>query len=76
MKYTSYREYREHPVFKAVRKAAWRLTGPQCEQCGAIATEMHHARYPAWGAFDTPGNMRALCHQCHCLAHSQHEMKL
>jgi hypothetical protein len=68
--YRSYREYLAHPVFLAVRKQVFERAAGICELCQlAIATEAHHRIYPAWGTFDHPDALVAVCHECHCKAH-------
>lgn len=71
--YRSYREYLRHPRFLAVRAEVMQRAQDCCEyeQCGAPATEVHHWRYPPWGAFDVPENMSAVCHPCHCRIHGK-----
>jgi hypothetical protein len=62
-------EYLRHPLYRIARAAAMRRARYICEDCTtARATETHHVHYPAWGAFDTPSNLRAVCHDCHCIA--------
>lgn len=68
--YKTYREYLQHPKFKAIRSVVMKRAGGVCEDCNiASATEVHHLRYPKWGAFDTPDNLIAICHACHCKRH-------
>jgi len=64
--YRTYAEYREHPVYLAARAAAMRAAEYRCLECGEPATEVHHLRYPPWGTFDLPSNLRPVCHDCHC----------
>jgi hypothetical protein len=78
-RYRSYAEYLRHPVFRAARAVAMRRAGSRCEECDAPATEVHHHRiqgvadeqpgapdYPAFGTFDSPANLKPVCHACHC----------
>lgn len=70
--YQGYENYRQHWLFLAVRAAVMRRAGNVCEVCcRRAATEVHHINYPEWGTFDTPGNLKALCHECHCKAHNK-----
>lgn len=62
-----YENYLRHWLFRIVRQVAMRRSGGKCERCGEVATEVHHNAYPTWGAFDTPGNIIAVCHACHCV---------
>lgn len=63
-------DYLHHPVFKAVRTVAMNRHNGLCQECRAVATEVHHQSYPKpWGSFDTPGNLIPLCHDCHCKRH-------
>jgi hypothetical protein len=67
MTYSTYDEYLAHPLFKIARAAAFRRANGVCEEChSAPPTEPHHLQYPVWGAFDTPSNIIAVCHDCHC----------
>lgn len=60
-------DYLRHPIYRAMRAAAMRRTNGRCSECGDLATEVHHVRYPKpWGAFDTPSNLNPICHACHC----------
>ena len=70
--YSSYAEYLRHPQFRRVRTQAMLRSGGRCEQCGdAAPSEVHHLRYPPWGTFDTPDNLVAVCHRCHCEIHGK-----
>jgi hypothetical protein len=69
--YKTYAEYLRHPKFRAVREVAMQRAGYRCEVCGAPATEVHHLRYPPWGTFDVPSNLKAICHACHCAEHNK-----
>jgi hypothetical protein len=60
--YGDYQEYLRHPVFQAVR--AFTLKKPAKCQCGAKASEVRHLRYPLWGTFDLPSNLRPVCGEC------------
>lgn len=70
MLYQTYSEYLRHPVFRIVRAVAMRRAKGVCEKCGkASASEVHHLKYPVWGAFDGPSNLLAVCHNCHSAEH-------
>lgn len=70
--YRTYREYLRHPRFLAVRAEVFARAASLCEWCGvAPPTEPHHLRYPPWGTFDTPDDMIAVCHPCHCDFHGR-----
>lgn len=68
--YSGYEMYLRHWLFKVARSVALSRSNGSCE-CGAAATEIHHKAYPAWGAFDTPTNLVAVCHTCHCKKHQK-----
>lgn len=73
--YGNYEDYLRHPVFRAARTIAMRRASHRCS-CGAPATEVHHHksgpdRYPPWGMFDVPSNLRPICHACHCREHGK-----
>jgi hypothetical protein len=71
-RYSTYREYLAHPLFRIARSAALRRARGICEICGkAQATEVHHLQYPLWGTFDTPTNLQAACHSCHSVEHDK-----
>lgn len=70
--YRTYREYLNHPTFLQVRAQVMRRANGCCEWCKAKpAVEVHHLRYPKWGAFDVPENLVAVCHACHCAIHGK-----
>lgn len=70
--YRTYAEYLRHPVFRACVKARLMICGGKCEKCETeTKLEPHHVLYPAWGAFDTPSNIRMICHACHCMEHNK-----
>jgi len=70
--YVGYEAYRKHWLFKAIRRTAIKRADGICEEClAAPVTEVHHETYPAWGAFDSPSNMKAVCHSCHCEKHGK-----
>lgn len=65
--YETYSEYLRHPIFLAVRAVAMKRNHGLCQDCGQLATEVHHLQYPPWGTFDVPSHLRPICHACHCL---------
>ncbi len=70
--YSSYREYLAHPIFVAIRREVMIRAGWICEACRmAEATAAHHRVYPAWGTFDRPEFLLAVCHPCHCKIHGK-----
>lgn len=70
--YRTYEEYLQHPKFLFVRSVAVLRAGGRCERCRSNpVTEVHHLRYPAWGTFDVPENLIAICHGCHCEIHGK-----
>jgi hypothetical protein len=70
LRYSTYAEYLRHPMYRIARAVAMRRAKGICEECGvAPATEANHLQYPVWGTFDTPSNLRAVCHACHCDYH-------
>jgi hypothetical protein len=75
MPYRSYDAYLAHPIFRAAMAVAMRRAGGLCA-CGRAATEVHHHRpgrdrYPPWGMFDLPSNLRPICHECHAKEHGK-----
>jgi hypothetical protein len=70
MRYRTYPEYLRHPIYLAARAVAMRRAQGLCK-CGAMASEVHHMKYPLWGTFDVPSNLRPICHACHCLEHGK-----
>lgn len=70
--FRTYDEYLQHPVFRAIRMAALKRANHRCTECGEQASQVHHIRYPKpWGTFDTPDNLRPICHACHCKIHGK-----
>ncbi len=70
--YRSYKEYLQHPTFRAIRAKVIERAGGICERCAMRpVTEVHHLRDPKWGTFDVPENMIAICHPCHCEIHGK-----
>lgn len=76
VRYRSYAEYRTTRLFRIARDVAWRRSRGICEQCRrAPVSEVHHLQYPVWGAFDTPSNLIAVCHDCHNTHHPEKELE-
>lgn len=78
--YLSYDQYLKSPLFRAVRDIEMRESGGICRKCGSIATEVHHrsvsgkeSAYPPWGCWEVPGNIEAICHECHCREHGKQD---
>lgn len=71
--FNNYKEYLNHKMFKAIRKAAMAKTDGKCSSCGNKADIVHHHKgYPKpWGTFDVPENIQPLCHPCHCQIHGK-----
>lgn len=46
-------------------RSAYLAAHPQCERCGAPATEAHHLRPRRLGGSDDWSNLAALCKRCH-----------
>jgi len=70
--YRSYREYLNSDPFLSIRRHVMRRAGGRCEICRVtIATEVHHLVYPTWGTWDSPTNLKAICHACHCKEHNK-----
>jgi hypothetical protein len=65
--YQTYNEYLRHPLYRIARSVAITRANAVCERCcrGSVS-EVHHIQYPVWDTFDTPSNLLAVCHQCHC----------
>lgn len=70
--YQSYEAYLVQPLYRIARSVAIRRANGICEECKVEpVTEAHHKQYPVWGTFDTPSNLLAICHQCHCKKHNK-----
>ena len=70
--YKTYAEYLKHPKFLTVRAEVLESAKGICQDCkSAIATQVHHLKYPKWGTFDVAENMIAICHKCHCKRHGK-----
>ena len=42
-----------------------------CENCGAVAVDIHHIIHKSQGGLDDYGNLIALCRDCHDKAHNK-----
>lgn len=40
-----------------------------CEECGAVAVDIHHIVKRSQGGSDDVSNLKALCRRCHNLKH-------
>ena len=40
-----------------------------CEECGAVAVDLHHIKKKSQGGSDDVSNLKALCRACHILKH-------
>jgi len=40
-----------------------------CEECGAIAVDLHHRIKRSQGGSDEASNLKALCRKCHAKYH-------
>lgn len=70
--YKGYDNYRRHWLYQVIREVAISRGWGLCELCATRdVTEVHHDKYPVWGAFDTPSNLVAICHECHCEIHNK-----
>ena len=70
--YTTYREYLNHPIFKAIRAQAFAQANGLCELCGEPGVDIHHKTYPKWGTFETnTDGLQVLCRACHCIIHGK-----
>lgn len=60
-----YAEYLKTAHWQRVRELALGRADQQCELCsGTEALEVHHRTYERLG-FERPGDVIALCHDCH-----------
>jgi hypothetical protein len=74
MRYRSYSEYLRHPEYLSVKALVMSRAGGKCEVCHARPPyTTHHRIYPAWGTFDVPENLLAVCHPCHCRIHGKED---
>jgi hypothetical protein len=65
--YQTYQAYLALPLYRIARSVAINRARGVCEECKINpVTEVHHIQYPFWGTFDTPSNLLAVCHECHC----------
>lgn len=71
-KFLSYDDYLRSAEFSVIRKQVFQRANGVCEVCHKQhATEPHHIKYSNWhdGELDTPANLVAVCHPCHCKIH-------
>lgn len=40
-----------------------------CEECGAVASDLHHIKFKSQGGTDNPKNLKPLCRKHHAEAH-------
>ncbi len=72
--YRSYSEYLKHPVYLSIKADVMKQAGYTCEVCKIKrAYTTHHRVYPAWGTFDKPEYLMAVCYPCHCQIHGKEE---
>ncbi len=63
-----YDRYLESPAWRAAREAAIRRARGLCQWCGAAGKlEVHHLSYARLG-HERPGDLAALCRDCHRMA--------
>lgn len=65
-------EYRDHlqsPEWREIREISKDRTHGLCAHCGAVATEVHHVKYPKRFAEDSITNTVPVCDRCHKLNH-------
>ena len=53
------------PDWPATRLLVLQLAGGRCQECGALANQVHHVTGRAQGGTDELSNLRALCETCH-----------
>lgn len=68
-----YEAYIRSKAWQAKRIEAMQRAGDMCEHCClAMATQVHHTTYERIGD-EQPGDLMALCNDCHCGKHGLSE---
>lgn len=68
---TDYAAYLASPAWAARRKREFARAQGKCLGCGRRADHVHHRSYARLG-YEAPGDLVALCEDCHTLAHLRH----
>lgn len=70
--FRDYESYLKSREFGEIRKHVIQRSNGRCEVCGSQkASEVHHCIYPPRGTVDSPDNLKAICHSCHCRVHGK-----
>lgn len=70
-----YRSYLNSSEWKEVRACALERTSGFCQFCGAVATQVHHSKYPKQFGDEHPNSLIPICKKCHDISHGIQKMK-
>ena len=68
MKKQQYQQYLKSPEWQKKRQAALDKANTTCQNCGAVATQVHHESYGNIGD-EQPNDLIPLCAKCHMRRH-------
>lgn len=68
-----HRQFYNSKVWKTLSAKKMQDAGYRCENCGELATEVHHVETldESWGRRMDYSNLKALCHRCHDEVHGR-----
>ncbi len=68
-----HRQFYNSKVWKTLSARKMQDAGYRCENCGELATEVHHVETleENWGRRMDYTNLKALCHRCHDEVHGR-----
>jgi 5-methylcytosine-specific restriction endonuclease McrA len=69
--WSSYREYLDSDIWKAIRWEALARDHGRCRDCGVEASEVHHIAYPKVLGGEDLDDLLSLCHACHQRRHAE-----
>jgi 5-methylcytosine-specific restriction endonuclease McrA len=72
--WSSYQEYLDSDVWKAIRWEALARDHGRCRDCGVEATEVHHLEYPEVLGAEALDDLISLCRTCHQRRHAEPRM--
>lgn len=70
-----YKKYLQSSGWTENRDFALNRTSGFCQYCGAVATQVHHVKYPKQFGEEHPNSLIPVCERCHKISHGVQEMK-
>jgi len=71
--WSSYQDYLDSDVWKAIRWEALARDHGRCRDCGVEAREVHHIEYPRVFGREALDDLISLCRACHQRRHVEHQ---